>query len=458
MKHTVVLLRSVRTAKGWERRRVTPGKHRNWEQRMDADPQFFGADVLDLGAYQIRRVENRKTQYEPGGDTYAQAAAVFQSRVAQMNLGRAARLAGAPLPAAAPQAKAPLLEQMEIFLAARQAKGRHTAEETRESYRRAVTEFIGVTGARHSKDVTPAVLVAYLAGLRRRGLHAQTIAGRYIAVSAVLRFTDKALIDLLSEYRPPAPRHAKSSYSAEDAARFLAFLNARPRQYGRLALIAEMYLKTGLRNKELAYLTWDVIDLKAGFIRKLDNREVTLRVRGRVRKETFRTKARRDRELGIPLSDGLLGRLKTWRESHPHDRFVFPTANGNPDFSLRTKIRTAICHAGLNCGACDACLAPCGRCRHCRCNRCDACAKRLKCRQAAPGKQPCTRLECRQWSIHKFRHSFVTLALHNGADPGTVKDIAGHADLRTTNGYLSTIAEGKAREKINQVFASAFGD
>jgi integrase len=348
---------------------------------------------------------------------------------------------------------------MEEFCNARAATGKHTAPATRESYRLALRDFVSITRVRRARDVKAATLVAYLAGLRRLGLNPQTIASRYISVGAILRYADKNLTGLLLEYKPPVPRRKKVSYSEEELEAFLTFLRGRPRQYAKLALVAETYFKTGLRNKELAYLTWDVVDLNKGFIRNLDNRELSVRTPGgRVEKFLYRTKARRDREVSIPLADGLLGRLREWRESHPRDRFVFPTRNGNPDHAFRTKIRTAICHAGMNCRACDVCLVPCGRCRHCRCKKCDKCRKRLKCSRPHHGNQPCTRIECRKWKIHNFRHSFITLALHGGIDPGTVKDIAGHADLRTTNGYLSTIAEGKAREKINQVFASAFGD
>lgn len=452
---TVVLMRSVRTAdKGWIRRAVVSGKGRNWEERIDADRKYFGPDVVDLGGYQIRRYENGKTRYEPGGDTYAEAVAVFNQRVNRLNVQRAAEVAGVELPAEVAGSPS-LLLQTEAFCAARAAKGRHTSIETKKIYRIAVEEFVAITAVRYAKDVDAAVLIAYLAGLRKRGLSQQTISNRYVSTGAVLRFTDKSLADLLREYKPAVPKRKKVSYTEEELEAFLAFLRARPKKYAKLALVAETYFKTGLRNKELAFLSWDVIDLKNGFIRNMDNRQFTLRGRGGrgLKKVVFRTKARRDREVGIPIPDGLLGRLRAWRDAHPNDRFVFPTWNGNPDHTFRVKIRTAICHAGMTCGVCDACMLPCGRCRHCRCKKCARCRERSKCSKPHHGAEPCTRIECRKWKIHNFRHSFITIALQRGVDVSTVKDVAGHADLRTTNGYLSVIAEARARENLNRVFS-----
>ena len=94
MKNTVVLMRSVRTTdKGWIRRAVVAGKGRNWEERIDTDRKYFGPDVIDLGGYQILRYENRKTKYEPGGDTYSQALAVYNQRVNRFEATRAAAAA-----------------------------------------------------------------------------------------------------------------------------------------------------------------------------------------------------------------------------------------------------------------------------------------------------------------------------------------------------------------------------
>jgi integrase/recombinase XerD len=46
-----------------------------------------------------------------------------------------------------------------------------------------------------------------------------------------------------------------------------------------------------------------------------------------------------------------------------------------------------------------------------------------------------------QLSSHKFRHSGLTNLLHNGVDLNTIKEIAGHSDLKTTSIYLHTTQE-----------------
>jgi hypothetical protein len=65
----VTLLRYVRSSEnGWVRRKFAPGKTRGWEQRIDGDCLHFGADVTDLGEYQLRWFENirgiSKPRYE----------------------------------------------------------------------------------------------------------------------------------------------------------------------------------------------------------------------------------------------------------------------------------------------------------------------------------------------------------------------------------------------------------
>jgi site-specific recombinase XerD len=446
---SVTLLRYVRTSSGWTRRTVPTGSTRGWEQRMDRDLAAFGPDVIDLGEYQIRWYEQSKTRYESGGTTYVAARQACAERANRLNLIRAAVSAG--IEVAMPSESKPLADRLEPFLESRMAKKKITSEDTCRIYRLAVGEFLSVTKVRYVEQVKERTLVNFLSALHKRGLADQTQANMFARVGTFLRSCSEGLGKMISEYAPKVAAKNPVCYTEEEVGAVLAFLRSRPR-YKKLALVWEMYWKTGLRDKELGFLTWDLVDLKTGNMIIRDNRPFTLQVKGRAKTVVFRTKTRRDRKVGIPLETGLLDRLREWRESHPKDRFLFPTWNGNPDQTFLAKIRVALCHAGLNCGTCSACQHPCGRCRQCRCRQCPQCRKRQRCIHPHRGEKPCTRVVCEKWKLHRLRHSFATHFVRKNGDLAMLKDFLGHNKLDTTQKYISAAKEAEAKVAINRVF------
>jgi hypothetical protein len=131
------------------------------------------------------------------------------------------------------------------------------------------------------------------------------------------------------------------------------------------------------------------------------------------------------------------------------------------------KIKRAVVEANLTCGVCQACTSPCRKCQHCRCGECKHCRQthsrgghRLSrnssqrvCLHARLGEQPCTRVECHKWKLHRFRHTFATTALRGGADIGAVKDLLGHSTIATTEIYTAAAKEAEAQEAICKAFA-----
>jgi integrase/recombinase XerD len=448
----VTLMRYVRTAKGWTRRKVSAGNTRGWEQRIDYTASHFGRDVIALGEYQIRWYENRKARYESGGDAYIQAMVALRERVNRLDLVNAAKRAGVTPPPEATDSR-PLKDRIEPFIKRRKATGKITSQSTAKLYRLAINQFLEITKAHYIEQVTADTLIDFLTGLEAKGLEDRTRFNKYTLLATFLRSEDDGLSKLLRAHLPKVAEKKPVCYTPEDVEALLTFLRGQPR-YKRLALVAEMYYKTGLRDKELAFLTWDKVDLKRGYLHIKNDQQFWLNVKGQQKEVIFHTKTRRDRSLGIPIEKGMLIRLRERRDHHPKDRFLFQTRDGNPDQGLLKKLRRATCRAGLTCGTCEACLRPCRNCQYCRCGKCKNCLmdRERACLKPHFGKHPCTRVQCRKWKLHRFRHTFATTAIRGGTDLSAVKDMLGQERLSTTQKYLSVVTEVQAKAAIDRVF------
>ena len=449
----ITLLRYVRTQQGWARRKVPTGGSRGWEQRLDQDTRPYGLDVLDLGEYQIRWYENRKGEsrvcYLGGGSTYSGARTALAEQRDKLDLLRAAGRLGIEVP---PQGQGqPLKFRLEPFLKDRMATKKITSEDTCRIYRNAVGAFLEATGVTFVEQIKAETLADYLTKLQQRGLSDQSQLNYYAALGAFLRAQDERLGKLIRQYTPRVRKKKPVSYTREEMEALLAYLRNHPSEQ-RIALAAETFWKTGLRASELSHLTWDMVDLKRGLITIRDDRQFRLQVRGQEKNVTFRTKTRRDRELRIPVEAALLDRLRQWRENHPRDRFLFPTTQGNPDHHVLLRVKIAAHRAGLSCGQCEHCRNPCGECKHCKCGKCQRCRTSRRCIHPHHGDQPCTRIQCEKWKLHRLRHTFATTAVRKGADLAMLMNLLGHSKLSTTQVYISAAKEAEAQVTVNAMF------
>jgi integrase/recombinase XerD len=141
-------------------------------------------------------------------------------------------------------------------------------------------------------------------------------------------------------------------------------------------------LLTGLRKEELAHLTWKDVDFKRAVIK----------VRG---KEDFVPKDYEERD--IPMPPDLVQLL----ENLPRRSvWVFPTESGGR-FGRNEMLR------------------------------------RLK--------RIATNAKVSDATLHKFRHTYATRLLEQGADIVTVQHLLGHSDIETTRKYLSPSDELQRR-------------
>lgn len=466
---SILLLRRVRTTNGWLRRHIPAiSKSRGWEQRLDGTFALWGDDVTELGEYFIRWYERERgksmPRYEAVGRDYIAAMATLERRVKRLNLVEAAKEEGIELSAEAAVTQ-PLKDRLEPFLKERLAKKQITPGATVDMYRRMIPEFLALTKITYIEQVTREALTGYLTTLQERAFAENTQATRLALVFTFLRAEsggDPRLNKLLREFTIRVPEKTPISYTTQDLKPLFGYLDQHP-EHRKMALTLEMYLKTGLRERELTHLTWDMVDLFHGKLFIKDQRKVKVNRRGgKVEEITFRTKTRRDRKVSIPIEQKLLKKLRHWREEHPHHRFLFPTIHGNPEPANLKKLHRIIREAGLNCGKCEACLNPCRNCRNCRCGKCPHCAAvvnyntqhRRACLNARLGEHPCTLIECQKWNLHRFRHTFATMALRSGVDLGMLQNWIGHASLATTQIYLSLASEEEAWTAINGIFGN----
>ena len=146
------------------------------------------------------------------------------------------------------------------------------------------------------------------------------------------------------------------------------------------------FLKTGLRKSELINLRWEDIDYRRKYIRVES-------------KEDWRTKTGNTRE--IPFGDDLLGVLKKLPKTSD---YVFLNSNGRKyGFHLTERVKRLAKSIGIS-----------------------------------------------DMTVHALRHTFISHMVMNGVDLVSVKELAGHSDIKTTMRYAH-LAPGHLRKSIDKL-------
>jgi integrase len=149
---------------------------------------------------------------------------------------------------------------------------------------------------------------------------------------------------------------------------------------GEDRLAFQTLLMTGLRESELCWLTWDDVCLEPG------REHLVVRA-----KPGFTPKDYEQRE--VPLPPALAAQLRALAH---RDEYVFPARRGGRETHLLRRLKQAAKRAGV---------------------------------EAA--------------TLHKFRHTYATRLLEQGADVVTVQRLLGHSDLETTQRYLNPDVDRK---------------
>jgi integrase/recombinase XerD len=258
--------------------------------------------------------------------------------------------------------------------------------------------------------------IALFAVGRDEGLNQKTVNKRVIVMLQAMRGAG-AVIELKKGDWPKTVEKQVEIYESEELKQFFAECNQRER------LLFQVFLCTGFRSREVATLSWDDVDWKAG----------SIVVRG---KSELRFTPKSYEERSVPVPGALMAAMKKLRRLNPNPYLVFPTpphpkrpkyGGDKPEAHALEACKGVAYQAGLNCG-------------HCK-------TKQGKCR---------TGPHCKRWYLHKWRHTFATNMLQSKLDIRSLQVLLGHKNIATTEKYLKSLRLGDLRDKIEQSTLAAF--
>lgn len=273
--------------------------------------------------------------------------------------------------------------------------------ESAEDARQVMDEFRQATGVVYVSKITRKDVLqfcSWLRDIRKNG--DRTVSNKYGRLLAFLRFSKVTVEGLEKGDRPTYEEKAVNTY---DAGMMDALRNAAD-DYMRLAI--DMAQQMGLRYQELIHAEW--ADLK----------DCMFTVRGKVRAGyTFKVKDKEQRN--VPVNADLCARLSAWKESRPGTMLILGTASDSPNTHLLRQLKRLAKNNGLNCGHCKGCT----------------------------GKEK----ECAEWTLHRFRRTYVTTLLRAGVDLKTTQRMAGHSDLKSTQRYLDAMSAENVLPVVNAI-------
>jgi len=343
-------------------------------------------------SYDLRLYENRTPKYISVGKNAADA----DAQRARQELVSTARVVAedAGLKVEADRERKTLRETARAYI--KDAESRNAMEAAAQA-RSVTSEFIAGTKKTYVDEISREDVLKFHAVLRKRGCEDRTVANKHARLTSWLVFSglDKTVFPPKPSYEEKLP----TVYSRDQISTLLG--EADP----KMNLTILLALKCGLREQELMYLEYSDID----YARK------TLTVRGK-EKWGFKVKDKEQREIAVP--DDVLLELKTKQDSHPGESLVLGTRNGQPNTKLLRALKGLAKRAGLNCGRCEGCKE---------------------------------RRECQEFTLHRFRRTYMTTLLRSGIDLKTVQALAGHSDLASTMRYLRPAQGEELQAKVNAV-------
>jgi len=271
-------------------------------------------------------------------------------------------------------------------------------------YKYCLELFASHCAKRFIQDVKREDLLAFIRKLYELNCGPRTAYNRAVIVSQVLKANGITKL-LHNRDWPEYVEPIRPIYEEEEIQALLRACDQNER------VLYLCYLLTGLREKEMRYLTWHDIDFRTQVIR------VT-------RKPLYGFKPMNKEEREVPVPASLIAALKKYKGSQKPlpDTLVFPNESGRPDKRHEFKLKRIAFHAKLNCGQCVS--------KHGN-----------KCSEGP---------YCSKFFLHKFRHTFATRNLQDHVcDIKTLQNWMGHKDLASTMVYLKAVRNKDVMARVN---------
>jgi integrase len=350
--------------------------------------------VQDYGYY-VRHYEDRKPKYILAGTNVHQAETMRRQTEERLSAIKTAQQVGVKVE----------VEQTRKTLAAsaaeyvKDARDRGATEATLQA-ESVTAEFIKVARKTYVDEIDRQDVLAFHKALRKRGCGDRTVANKHARLKSWFLFAgvDRSIM-------PPAPKYEEALPTIYELDTISTLLGqAEAEGDAHLHLLIQVAHKTGLRDKELMHLEFSDINW----------RESTLRVRGKS-KWGFKVKDSEQRDVPVPAD--IAAELMSWREKRQGKTLVLGTDSDQPNYKMLRAVKRLAKRAGLNCKHCPGCKS--------------------------------SNNECREFSLHKFRRTYITTLLRRGFDLRTVQAYAGHADLTSTMRYLRPASAKEVHERLN---------
>lgn len=249
--------------------------------------------------------------------------------------------------------------------------------------------------------------------LRKKGFADRTVfnhfecANSFLRANGVISATGKSIVP--SHEWPDFDERPVKKYQPEQLAKLFAEADAME------TAVFKFFLTSGGREGEVARFQWRDIDMrmkKAEFMSR----------------EGASTKNRKSR--AVPLPDSMIVVLKEHQKEYGDSLYVFPNQSGGIEGHWLRRLQNLALRAGLNCGRCED-VGEGGE---------------MNCKENGV---------CQEWGLHRFRKTFATHHLHNGANIRQIQKWLGHHSLDVTIHYLADEDDTSdlVRDQVNDAFS-----
>jgi integrase len=262
---------------------------------------------------------------------------------------------------------------------------------------------------------------------REEGLNQKTINRRVVVMLQAMRGAG-AVIELKKGDWPKPIDKKVEIYEPEELKRFFTACTPAER------LLFQVFLCTGFRSREVSTLTWSDIEWKSGKI-------------GVSPKVEMGFTPKNYEERSVPVPRALIDALKA-HQKESKSRLVFPASShptrpdygGNQDAHMLELCKKIALRAGLNCGRCNGTFN----------------VKTGKTKKERVAYSCKTYPHCKNWYLHKWRHTFATNMLQSHVDIRSLQIMLGHKHINTTERYLKSLRLDDLRDRIEQSSLAAY--